>query len=157
MTPGTGASAVGLDSVDFPSAGGAAVRPCLMTSTSEPAAVSPDLQAVLGARRELGPDYDRALVDGFVERAERHLLARAAVRDAPAVQKPATAEVGAGGLALALATIAWGLLSTFLGVVGGSGREPLLGLAIVAGWGALGLCDLGYLSMALDRALRRRR
>lgn len=128
------------------------------TGTADASAAVDDLRAVVGARRDLGPDYDRVLVESFVERAEAHLLARRPAPAGPAL--PAAplrrsgllvAEIGQGGLGLAVATVTWGVLSTLLMVEVVGGRDLLAALAVVVGWAGLGLADLLYVVTALDR------
>lgn len=79
-----------------------------------------DLRAVHAARRELGPAYDDALLDTFVDRAEAQLRARLDVQD-PRIRRvgtgPAAAirfqvSIGGPGLALIAGNIGWGLIST---------------------------------------------
>lgn len=41
-------------------------------------AVRPDVEAALGARRELGPEYDEAIAAGLAERVEQLAAARSA-------------------------------------------------------------------------------
>lgn len=128
------------------------------SGTAEPGSAVDDLRAVVGARRDLGPDYDRVLVQSFVERAEAHLLARlpgpaspVAPAGSPRRTGPVVAEIGQGGLGLAVATVAWGVLSTLL-MVEVVGHEDLLAaLIVVVGWAGLGLADLLYVVTALGR------
>lgn len=43
---------------------------------AEPTVSQDDLRAVIEARRELGPDLEPGLIDGFVERIEQRLAKR---------------------------------------------------------------------------------
>lgn len=47
-----------------------------------------DLQAALGARRELGPDYEDAVLDSFLERMDRSIDARVDARVAEQAARP---------------------------------------------------------------------
>ncbi|WP_206184924.1 hypothetical protein [Thermoactinospora rubra] len=53
-----------------------------------------DLRASLDARRELGPDYEAALVESFVERLDQAIAAR--VREEVRAQRPKKAKGGGG-------------------------------------------------------------
>ncbi|MQA01292.1 MAG: hypothetical protein GEV07_00720 [Streptosporangiales bacterium] len=108
--------------------------------------MSADLHAALDARRELGPEYEGALVEGFLERLEQTIDARIDSRLAQQPSRPARQGMDGGQLAL-------GIVTTALGV-------PLTGIAVVAGnTGVVGLIIvwLGILVVNLAAAVSRRR
>jgi hypothetical protein len=102
----------------------------------ETSAIREDLQATLHARRDLGPDYDNALVDSLVERLDATIAARvdaelqhrgAAPHSAkrPKTKGPAMVPIALGsmGLGIPLTAIASanagpaGLLITWIAIV----------------------------------------
>lgn len=110
--------------------------------------VQAELQAAVDARRDLGPEYEGALVEGFVERLEETIDARVEHKLAQrsAAQPPAKQGMDGGQLALAI-------VSTALGV-------PLTGIAVVAGnTGVVGLVIvwIGIVVVNLAAAVSRRR
>ena len=67
-----------------------------------------DIQAALGARRELGPEMEPAVVDAFVERMERAIEARVDARLAERAPQPAS-RARRGGPETALAIVSLGV------------------------------------------------
>jgi hypothetical protein len=88
-----------------------------------------ELASALEARRELGPDYEDAIVEAFVEKVERRLDKR--LKDAPGEGEPPAIVVPLASLGLAI---------PLLGIAGGTG-----GLAgIVAVCMAIVLVNVAY-------------
>jgi hypothetical protein len=84
-----------------------------------------ELHAIHAARRELGPDYDDALLESFVDRAGAQLRQRldndrlqsdraVGQRDVPRNLTPVQVTIGPAGLTLALVNAGWGVLSSFI-------------------------------------------
>jgi hypothetical protein len=95
-----------------------------------------DVVSALEARRELGAEYEDAVVDAFVEKVERRLEQR--LKSAPRRHGPPALAVPLGSLGLAI---------PLLGVAGGTA-----GLAgIVAVCIAIVLVNLAYAASALRR------
>jgi hypothetical protein len=95
-----------------------------------------ELSSALAARRELGPDYEDALVEAFVDKVERRLEER--MKTAPRRHEPSGLAVPLGSLGLAI---------PLLGVAGGTA-----GLAgVIAVCIAIVLVNLAYASYALRR------
>jgi hypothetical protein len=67
---------------------------------SEPIVERKDVETALEARRELGPEYERHVVDSFVERIEHRLAERS-----PKQPVPRTSHHREGSFALALITL----------------------------------------------------
>src|SRR5918999_2921743 len=68
-----------------------------------------ELESAVEARRELGPEYEDAVLDSFVEKVERRLEER--LKAAPTKDGPPTLAVPLGSLGLAI---------PLLGVAGGT-------------------------------------
>jgi hypothetical protein len=95
-----------------------------------------DVASALGARRELGPDYEEAVVDAFVDKVERRLEER--MRKAPARREPPAAAVPLGSLGIAI---------PLLGVAGGTAGFA----GVVAVCVAIILVNVAYAAYALRR------
>lgn len=109
--------------------------------------MSADLHAAVEARRELGSEYEPALVEGFLERLDQAIDARVDQRLAqqPA-GRPTKQGMDGGQLALGIVTTACGVPLTAIAVV--AGGTGVVGLVIV--W-------VGILLVNLAGALSRRR
>jgi hypothetical protein len=95
-----------------------------------------EVASALAARRELGPEYEDAVVDAFVDKVERRLEER--MTKAPARREPPAAVVPLGSLGLAI---------PLLGVAGGT-----TGLAgVIAVCVALVLVNFAYAAYAHRR------
>ncbi|MDA8439790.1 MAG: hypothetical protein M0Z51_13155 [Propionibacterium sp.] len=100
-----------------------------------------DFEAALAARKELGADYEPALVDSFVEKVEAALVARGQQRQQ--LQPAPTAAVPPGG------RVAVAIVSVVMGI-------PLT--AITLGTGSLFamiICWLGIVGVNLAMGLHR--
>ena len=75
------------------------------------AALRDELLVTLAARRELGPDMEPEIIEGFLARLEQVLNARTV---APPRRLPAASN--AGSLALAVSSITFGVLFTVRGI-----------------------------------------
>lgn len=106
-----------------------------------------ELRAVHAARRELGPDYDDALLTSFVDRAEAQLQRR--LEDArptphrvpPSDRGRVQVTLGPSGLALVLVNSAWGVVSSL--VLSEAYHEQLARL--IAIWVVVAIADAAYL------------
>lgn len=102
-----------------------------------------DAEAVLAARRELGPAYDDALADSFAERVERAIAVRV---DARLAQQQARDQAqlseerrrGGGQLTLGLTSLALGI--PISGIAGGTAH--VAGLAVA--WGGIAAVNVAY-------------
>jgi hypothetical protein len=79
-----------------------------------------ELRAAIGASRELGPEYEPQIVDAFLERIERRLEERTAMRPARRAGHQTATPMVLGSLALSI---------PLLGIAGGT--AGLGGVAIV--------------------------
>jgi hypothetical protein len=109
---------------------------CVSTSLSPD-----DFRAAAEVHRELGPDYQDAVVDSFVERVGREIDARVDSRLAAAQQQSAQPAKQQKTLILPIASIGMGipLSGITLGLAGG---DKLIGLAIV--WIAIAVINVAY-------------
>ena len=86
---------------------------------SEPVVPRDELEAAIGARKELGADLEPALVDAFVERIEQRLVERAQA-DERALEKRREHQkemvLGAMGIAVPLVAVA-GIFTGLAGVI----------------------------------------
>ena len=80
-----------------------------------------EARAALEARRELGPDYEDAIVDSLVAKIEERLEARGAARP------PARGVAAAGPMLASL-----GIAIPLLGIAGGIAQLPGIALVCVA-------------------------
>ncbi|WP_204040943.1 hypothetical protein [Acrocarpospora phusangensis] len=99
-----------------------------------------ELRATLEARRDLGPEYEDALVDSFLEKLDREITARVRAEVATASshpgQKPAKPDnshipvaLGSLGIAIPLTAIA-------------AGNAGVVGLFLA--WGGIVLINVAY-------------
>jgi hypothetical protein len=104
------------------------MQDCRMRDTSP---LREDLQATLDARRDLGPDYEPALVDSLVERLDATIAARVAaelhLRGVPPAKQRAS---GSAMVPIALGSMAIGIPLTAIASTSGP-------VAIVATWIAI--------------------
>lgn len=110
--------------------------------------ISTDLRAAMDARRELGPEYEGELIDGFLENLDQAIDARVDARLAErnAAAPPARRGMDGGQLAL-------GIVTTSLGI-------PLT--AITTGYGDVGVLAfiivwVGIVLVNIAGAVSRRR
>jgi hypothetical protein len=97
-----------------------------------------DVAAALAARRELGDEYDDALVGGFLDRLERTIDAR--VKSQVDQRQEARKELtdrDSFSLKLGLGSIALGIPISAI-----AGHEGLAGIAIA--WGGIALINIAY-------------
>lgn len=88
-----------------------------------------DLQATLDARRDLGPEYEAALVDSFVERLDATIAARVQAElhgHGHAPGKPKQPSSGAAMIPIALGSMGIGIPLTAIA----AGNAGLVGLTI---------------------------
>ncbi|NUT43685.1 MAG: hypothetical protein HOV86_27210 [Thermoactinospora sp.] len=86
-----------------------------------------DLQATLDARRDLGPEYETALVDSFVERLDAAIAARVhAELHGPAPARPKQHNGGAAMIPIALGSMGIGIPLTAIA----ASNAGLVGLTI---------------------------
>ncbi|MQA82289.1 MAG: hypothetical protein GEV10_28145 [Streptosporangiales bacterium] len=114
----------------------------------EETATGADLRASLEARRELGEEYEGALVEGFIERLEQTIDARVDARVAERHHGAAPEQSGLDGNQLAL-----GIVTTAIAV-------PLTAIvAVGAGGGVLGaiIVWIGIAIVNIAAALSKRR
>jgi hypothetical protein len=95
-----------------------------------------DLAAALAAARELGPDYDKAVASGVVERISREIDARVDQRVGEIVSSSRTRGRRPGGTMLGLGSLVLGIP---ISAIAGSYAHGL-GLAIA--WGGIALVNL---------------
>lgn len=110
---------------------------------SEPGHPPPEreeLTAALAARRELGPDYDEAFLDGVVERLERSVSERVTADLRRAVDHEREADKSERGYALTVLCVTLGAAIPLTAIA--VGTEGLTGLLL--SWGCLTAINLGY-------------
>jgi VIT1/CCC1 family predicted Fe2+/Mn2+ transporter len=95
-----------------------------------------DLTAAVGARRELGPDYEDAVLDGFLARLDRQMQERVdatvAERLSSGERRAAGAPAGRDpGLTLGIVSVIAGIPVTAITM----GTEELAGLIVA--WGGI--------------------
>ena len=111
-----------------------------------------ELRAAAETHKELGPEYQDAVLEAFVERVGREIdarvdarLAQAAVRPAapqPAPAPPARQPKQFSPLAMALGSIALGIPITAIVVAAGAHPTGIWGLLVV--WIAIAVINVAY-------------
>jgi hypothetical protein len=91
-----------------------------------------DLQAAVAARRDLGPEYESEIIEGFLEKVDARIAERAAevARQTPPAKQPPPKD-DPGGLALAIVSVGAGIPITAIAAT----QEGLV--AIFVCWGGL--------------------
>ena len=102
----------------------------------EPIVERRDVETALEARRELGPDYERQVIDSFVDRIERRVEERLAAGRKPAERRPVPILLPLGSLGIGI-----GATGASLGPTNGSAGGILV--AIIA-WIAIALVNAAY-------------
>lgn len=105
-------------------------------SSDENKTLREDLTAAARTRAELGPDYESAVIDGFVNQVNERIDARVDARladRAPSKRRPANTP-----LWLALASLVLGIPIT--AIAGGTGGT----MAIVVVWATIALINIVY-------------
>lgn len=116
-----------------------------------------ELRAVHAARRELGPDYDDALLTSFVDRAEAQLQRRLEGERSTAQRAPAPASspvrvtLGPGGLILVLVNGAWGVVSSV--ILSHAYHQDLARLIVI--WMVIAVADAAYLGARIAERPRK--
>ncbi len=107
--------------------------------------LSPDeIRAAAAVHRELGPDYDKAVVESFLDRLSTEIDARVDARlrqhelQAPAPRGKPTPS----GMALALGSIGLGIPITAIVSSGGSHPVGFMGVLVV--WLAIAVINVAY-------------
>ena len=114
-----------------------------------------ELRAAAETHKELGPEYQDAVLESFVDRVGREIDARVDARLAQAAAQPLAAQRMAtppaprapksfSVMALALGSIALGIPLTAIVVAAGSHPVGFAGLLVV--WIAIAVINLGYAS-----------
>lgn len=104
----------------------------MMAFMSEMRPIRDDLQATLDARRDLGPDYEAALVESFVERLDATIAARVQAELSGQGLAPVKAKAkqrqnnGAAIIPVALGSMGLGIPLTAIA----AGNSGLVGLTI---------------------------
>ncbi len=95
-----------------------------------------DLAAATQARRELGPEYESALVESFLERLDRDIDRRIDARaaDSPQRRRPSSDP----SLPLALGSLGMGI--PISGIAGGTGGVR----GLLVAWGGIAAVNIAY-------------
>jgi hypothetical protein len=105
--------------------------------------LTPDeIRAAAEIHRELGPEYEHAVIDSFLERVGKEIDARVDARLAAPRPAPPPAAQGKpqGGLALALGSIALGIPLT--AIAGAGAHTGISGILVV--WLAIAIINVAY-------------
>jgi hypothetical protein len=98
-----------------------------------------DYEALLATRGELGPEYDRALVDSFADRMEKEIQRRSAAASGGRAVRDRTAEsAGKRQLTLGIVSLAAGIPITAIS----AGISHLPGL--ITAWAGIGAVNLAH-------------
>ncbi len=98
-----------------------------------------DLTAAVGARRELGPDYEDAVLDGFMARLDRQMQERVDATVAERSRRTTLArEERDPGLTLGIVSVIAGIPVTAITM----GTEELAGLIVA--WGGIAAVNVAH-------------
>ena len=101
-----------------------------------------EFRAAAEVHRELGPEYDKAVVESFLDRIGAEIDARVDTRLNRDRQPAAPAKVAPSGMALALGSIALGIPISAIVVAAGKDPVGLPGLLVV--WLAIACINVAY-------------
>ncbi len=99
-----------------------------------------DLRAAVGARRELGPEYEDAVIESFLEKLDHSIAAREVAAQPAPRPKPAPAESGPGrdpGMVLGIVSLGTGIPISAIAAT--EGRSGLL-----VAWGGIAAVNIAY-------------
>jgi hypothetical protein len=110
--------------------------------------LTPDeIRAAAETHRDLGPDYQSAVIESFLDKVGREIDARVDARVAAAQQVPAAPARPAAGrersaFALAIVSISLGIPLTAITVAAGSHPPGISGLIVI--WLAIAVINVAY-------------
>ncbi|HYS31997.1 MAG TPA: hypothetical protein VEM58_07020 [Streptosporangiaceae bacterium] len=108
--------------------------------------LSPDeIRAAAGTHRELGPEYQSAVIESFLDKVGREIDARVDARVAAAQPPPAPARAAANdrsAFALAVCSMAFGIPLTAIAV--SAGTHPAGISAVLVIWLAIAVINVSY-------------
>lgn len=111
-----------------------------------------DLEATLEARRELGPEYEPALVEAFADRVEQVIEARVDASLAAAEQRRTDEKARSGRqFAMGISSLALGIPLTAIA----GGIADVTGIAVA--WAGIALVNASYAWQNRDRSRGSRR
>jgi hypothetical protein len=125
-----------------------------LTVTGSP--LSPDeIRAAAEVHRELGPDYDKAVVESFLERLGSEIDARVDARVAQVAEARAVQPHGRSlsPAALALGSIALGIPIT--AIVATAGAHPVGFAGVLVVWLAIAIINVAYAVQSRSAGPRR--
>lgn len=117
-----------------------------MNSSSLSSSLSPDeIRAAAETHRDLGPDYQSAVIESFLDKVGREIDARvdarlAAAQPPAAPARPASKERSA--FVLAIVSLSLGIPLTALTVTAGTHPVGIAGLLVV--WVAIAIINVAY-------------
>lgn len=115
--------------------------------------VSPgEFRAAAEVYRELGPEYDKAVVESFLERLGPEIDARVDARVAQELEA-GTGQPRTPSMKLAITSMALGIPLTSIAVAGGDHPVGLVGVLII--WLAIAVINVAYANPARLRVPRR--
>jgi hypothetical protein len=97
-----------------------------------------DLAAAVGARRELGPDYEDAVLDGFLARLDRQMQERVDATVAERSRTTLAREERDPGLTLGIVSVIAGIPVTAIT----TGTEELA--ALIVAWGGIAAVNVAH-------------
>lgn len=111
---------------------------------NSPSLTPDEIRAAAAAHRELGPDYQSAVIESFLDKVGREIDARVDARigylQPPAPPRPARGNGSA--FALAVVSMAFGIPLTAIAVTVGSHPVGLAGVVVI--WLAITVINFGY-------------
>lgn len=109
------------------------------------ASLSPEeIRAAAEVHKELGPDYQAAVIESFLDKVGREIDARVDARLAQqqAAQPPAQQGRGQSPMTLAIASMALGIPISAIAVSAGAHPAGFMGLLVV--WLVIGVINVAY-------------
>jgi hypothetical protein len=108
------------------------------------ASLSPEeIRAAAAVHKELGPDYQAAVIESFLDKVGREVDARVDARLAQqAAQPPAQHGRGQSPMTLAITSMALGIPISAIAVAAGAHPAGFMGLLVV--WLVIGVINVAY-------------
>jgi hypothetical protein len=118
---------------------GAIYRVCVSTSLSPE-----EIRAAAETHRELGPSYQDAVIESFLDKVGREIDARVDARLAQQQSPPASYRRGPSGSPMALAITSMALGIPISGIVVAAGPHPAGFMGLLVVWIAIAVINIAY-------------
>jgi hypothetical protein len=117
----------------------------IVAAVTSPSLSPEEIRAAAETHRDLGPEYQSAVIESFLDRVGREIDARVDARVAAAHvpnQQPASQHRERSPLALAIVSMALGIPLSAIAVAAGSNPPGFAGLLVI--WLAIAVINVAY-------------